>query len=291
MDGKKIARIVKLVLGITGVFAVLVVLFLHSYSQRSQMIMSYLNYRYGVKADDSEDVTIFGDEFTLTTEEGINVCGTCDFFGNIKTDSYVNYYYADECADHIRDEIGAYFSDSVIIYDGIKLSELASLPLKTRAINSYDEYVAATKDAWENADEHNYYYKISIRVYIRESEYIGNIRDAIAQLKDNDEYFDVYFYTVPDELFDLHKEKEVHAYFRGKAFDELDDYLDKETAVKLEDLIYHQSGCAGKYCQWKQIDVSDNDVSHVEEGPMLVISSTIEGPIDYYNDDRVLGVT
>ena len=291
MSGKRLIKIILAVFLGLGALAIFLIFYLHSDLQRSQAIESFLNYKYDVKVDDSKGVKFSGNEFTLMTEDNIFVCGTCDYFGQVKTDSYINYYYADDCVYHIRGKIGNYFSDSVIIYDGIKLSELASFPLETKSINSYDEYVTATKNAWENADEHKYYYKISIRVYVRESEYTGNVYDAMAKLLDSKEYFDVFFYAVPDELFELHKEKEIYAYFKGESFDELDDHLDKETAAELEDLIYNQYGLVYDYCMWNRKTVSGNNDIDKGEGPMLVISSTIEGPIDYYDEDRMLGVT
>jgi hypothetical protein len=290
MNGKKAAGIILLTFGIAGVLAALMVFYLHSDLQRAQEIASYMKYKYGVATDDSVGVKLNGDEFTLMTADGIMVNGTCDYFGRIKTDSYVNYYYADECVEHIRKKIGDCFSDSLIVYDGINLSELASITMETRSINSYDEYVTATRNAWENADKHKYYYKISIRVYIRESEYTGNVYDALAKLLDSEEYFDVFFYAIPDELFDLHKEKGIYAYFKGRTFDELDDYLDKETAEELKDLIYYQNGLVDEYYLWRRNAIPGNDDIELGTGAMLVISSTIEGPIDYYDDDRLLGV-
>ena len=252
MSGKKISEMMLLIFMVTGGLAAIMVFYMHSDSQRAGAIAEYLYYKYNMTIDENAGVKITGDEFTLTTEDNIEVCGTCDFFGDVLTESYVNYFYADECVDHIREKIGDCFSDSVIIYDGIKLSELSSLPWETEKINSYDEYVATTKNAWENDQEHKYFYKISIRVYIRESENSESVKDAIARLQDSGEYFDVFFYAVPDELFDIHKEKGTYAYFKGKSLDELDDYLDKETAVGLQELISRQEGLVDEYCSWNR---------------------------------------
>ena len=285
--GKKLAKIILAALGFTGVLIAFMLMFLHGPSQRTQAIRYYLDRRYQVGIDDSVDVSFNGDKFILMTKDNVKVWGTCGFFGNPKTESYVNYYYADGCTEHIRKKIGDCFSDCLIIYDGIKLSELGSMPFEAGSINSYDEYVTATKNTWENAETHKYYYKISIRVYIRESEYTGNVNEAMARLLDSKEYFDVFFFAVPDELFDIHKEKDIRAYVAGRSFDELEDNLDKETCIELEDLIYREEGLTDEYCMWDR----NSSVFVKSKGPMLVISSTIEGPIDYYNDDRLLGVT
>ena len=170
MSGKKIAEVSLVVFFLCAVLAVFVVYYMHSDAARAEEIGAYLNYKYGVTVDENEGVNIEGNEFSLVTSDNVFVCGTCDYFGDVLTESYVNYYYADECVGHINETIGDCFSDCVIVYDGLQLSELGSLPVDTGSIDSYDGYVAATKTAWENAQEHKYYYKISIRVYVRESQ-------------------------------------------------------------------------------------------------------------------------
>ena len=255
MSSKKIAEISLVFFFIFAALAVFIVFYMHSDSQRAAEIESYLDYKYGVSVDEDKGVTISGDEFSLMTSDNILVLGTCNYFGEVVTESYVNYYYADDCVAHINEKIGDCFSDCVIVYDGISLSELASFQYNTSSINSYEEYVAVTRNAWETAQEHKYWYKISIRVYVRESDYSDNVNEAIARLQGSDEYFDVFFFKVPDELFDLHKEKGVYAYFGGEALKDLETGLDRETCVELEDLISNNAGMEDKYCQWNRSGV------------------------------------
>ncbi len=275
MKGKKLFKIMLEGFLVIGILAVALIFYMHSDVHRTRAIKAFFKQKYNVTVDDGGDVVLSGDEFTITTEDKIFVWGTCGFFGNVETDSYINFYYADDCVDHIRHVIGDCFADSMIIYDGIRLSELASIPLETKAIHSYDEYVTPTKKAWENAEVHKYYYKISIRVYVRESEDVGNVGEAMAKLQDGKEYFDVFFYAVPDKLFDHHKEKETYAYFRGKALGELEDDLDKETAIELEKLIYHRSGLVDEYCPWDRKAMPEND--DIERESLGRIVRKIEG--------------
>lgn len=291
MNGKKLAEVilcvVLLVISVAG-FAVWV---LHSDLHRAQTIESQLEKKYGLLIDPLNGIKLKGDEFTATTVEKVTFLGTCDYWGNVKTDSYVNYYYADECVKHISNKITYCFSDSICVYDGLKMSELASVPLQTNDINSYDEYVTATKTEWQNAEKHKYYYKISIRVYVRESEYAGYINDAITELLYSEEYFDVFFYAIPDELFDLHEEMGIYAYFKGTAITDLVNSLDKETGDELLNLIYQNQGLVDDYYLWDRYSVPVNADRQSGTGPMLVIDSTVEGPVDYDDDDMALGTT
>ncbi len=255
MSGKKIAEVSLVVFFLCAVLAVFVVYYMHSDAVRAEEIGAYLNYKYGVTVDENEGVNIEGNEFSLVTSDNVFVCGTCDYFGDVLTESYVNYYYADECVGHINETIGDCFSDCVIVYDGLQLSELGSLPVDTGSIDSYDGYVAATKTAWENAQEHKYYYKISIRVYVRESDHqtpdqLEDVNNAIARLQENGEYFDVFFFTVSDDLFDLYKEKGVYVYFKGGIMKELEEGQDQATCIELEHLVTDLNGSVGQYTQW-----------------------------------------
>lgn len=255
MSGKKIAEVSFVIFLLCAALGVFIMFYMHSDAQRAAEIEAYLNYKYGITVDENEGVTFNGDEFSLVTSDKITVLGICDYFGEVQMESYVNYYYADECVAQINEKIGDCFSDCVIVYDGISLSELASFQYNTSSINSYEEYVAVTKNAWETAQEHKYWYKISVRVYVRESDYSDNVNEAIARLQDSDEYFDVFFFKVPDELFDLHKEKGVYAYFGGEALKDLETGLDRETCVELEDLISNNAGMEDMYCQWNRSGV------------------------------------
>jgi len=69
-------------------------------------------------------------------------------------------------------------------------------------------------------------------------------------LQDNGEYFDVFFFTVPDDLFDLHKEKGVYVYFKGGIMKELEEDQDKATCIELEHLVTDLNGSVGQYTQW-----------------------------------------
>lgn len=255
MSSKKIAEISLVIFFLCAVLAVFVVFYMHSDAVRAESIESYLNYKYGVTVDENTNVTIDGNEFSLVTSDKVPVSGTCDYFGDVLTESYVNYYYADECVGHIEETIGDCFSDCVIVYDGVTLSELGSFPMDSNSINSYDEYVAATKTAWENEQDHKSYYRISIRVYVRESDHmtpdqLEDVNNAIARLQDSGEYFDVFFFVVPDDLFDLHKEKGVYAYVRGEKLKELEEGQDMETCVELANLVSDMEGSVNKYTQW-----------------------------------------
>lgn len=282
-------KVVKAILGTMVVAAAIgAIVYIGATQFRAQTVQMQMERKYGLEVDYKTGVRVEDDEFSFKTKDGVNVWGTCDLFGNVKTDTYVNYYYADECVEHIQNQIGGCFTDSVIVFDGLKLSELASIPLSGGKINSYDEYVAATKNAWETAEYHKYYYKISVRVYVRESEEIQNICDAAMTLMENDEYFNVVFYRVPDKIFDLHKSEGIYAYYKGEAMDKLTNNLDEATRVEMYDLIYKQKGLAFNG-EELVADTSDLDEKRPSEGTMLVIHATIEGPIDYYNDDRKLG--
>ena len=85
----------------------IVVLVMHLDAVRSMKIEKQLQAKYSL-AVDSQGISVDNDKFYLTTSEGVSFSGTCDWFGNVKTDSYVNYYYADECVKHIRDKIKAH---------------------------------------------------------------------------------------------------------------------------------------------------------------------------------------
>jgi len=291
MNGKRLAEIILCIVLLVMAVAGIAVWVLHSDMYRVQTIESQLKYKYGLTIDPQSGIKLDGDEFSATTNEKVSFRGTCDFWGNVKTDTYVNYYYADECVKHISDKINYCFSDSIVIYDGLKMSELASVPLKTNEIHSYDEYVTATKNEWQNAEYHRYYYKISIRVYVRESEYTENIINAMAELMSGKEYFDVFFYAIPDELFEIHDAMEIYAYVQGPAINDLVSSLNKETADELLDLIYENKGLVYDYYLWDRYSVPVNDDRQSGKGPMLEINSTVEGPIDYGNDDRALGTT
>jgi hypothetical protein len=171
------------------------------------------------------------------------------------------------------------------------MSELASIEFDTNAINSYEDYVAATKDAFMNADVHKQYYKIGIRVYVRESEDEFNIYNAMTVLLSDDEYFDVYFFAVPDEIFDIHKDNGVYAYCKGNIIDNMVNELGSEYGPKLIDVIYDYDGMVQDFSLWQ--NDSDDKPAEIKRGTgvMLVIGSTIEGPIDYNDDNRILGVT
>ena len=265
------------------------VLFMHLDSVRLMRIEKQLQSKYALTVDD-KGINLDDNKCYLTTSEGVSFSGTCDWFGNVKTDSYVNYYYADECVKHIRDKIAYCFTESVVVADGIKISELASIEFDTKAINSYEDYVAATKTAFTDAEFHKQYYKIGIRVYVRETEDVHNIYDAEAVLLSDKEYFDVYFFAVPDEIFDIHKDNGVYAYYKGKAIDEMVNELDSEYGSKLLEVIYHYDGMVDELSLWKNDDEKTEEIER-GTGVMLVISSTIEGPIDYNHDNRPLGVT
>ena len=283
------AKIVKAIVGVAVVAAAIgAVVYICATQFRAQTVERQMERKYGLEVDYKTGVRVEDDEFSFKTKDGVNVWGTCDRFGNVKTDTYVNYYYADECVEHIQYQIGGFFSDSVIIYDGLKLSELSSIPLEAGNINSFDDYIKATQNAYNTAEYHKYYYKISVRVYVRESEAVQNICDAAIKLLESDEYFNVVFYRVPDNIFDLHKEAGIYAYYKGEALDRLTNNPNEAERVEIHDLIYKQKGLAFDGVDLVE-DTSNYDEKQPSKGTMLVISATIEGPIDYYNDDRVLG--
>ena len=126
MSGKKIAEVSFVIFILCAALGVFIMFYMHSDAQRAAEIEAYLNYKYGITVDENEGVTFNGDEFSLVTSDKITVLGTCDYFGEVQMESYVNYYYADECVAQINEKIGDCFSDCVIVYDGISLSELAS---------------------------------------------------------------------------------------------------------------------------------------------------------------------
>jgi len=250
MGKKKIIEIILIGVCIIVFIVGVMVMVFHSYTVRSSSIKDQMEKMYGLSVD-SAGVKIVNDSFSFKTAEGINVYGTCDWFGKVKTDSYVNYFYADECADHIRDEIGDCFDEALFITDDLKLSELAKIQFDACSISSYDDYVAATAAAFDAGPLSKTNYRISVRVYIKENEDLDHVEDAIAILESNNEYADVYFYVIDDDIYESHEFLGIYTYYVGDYMDVLFYSLGDKSFDRFLGLIYHNEGQSFSYSQWR----------------------------------------
>ena len=141
----------------------------------------------------------------------------------------------------------------MVIKDDMHASELGAMEFNTGKIRSYGDYVSAADYAFMHDELNSSYWKISVRVYLRETEDTSNIVEAVNILKDAQEPFDVYFYKIPDDLFDYHRDMGLFCYCRSTVMDKM------ANMPALLELLYHNEGLAGRYRLWKDtFDIKDS---------------------------------
>ena len=204
------------------------------YSNRINYIEWQFKKMYG-ESFGKERNSINGNSFAVMTKSGILVFGTCDFVGNIKTESYMNYYYADESVNYIKDEIGSCFDDCIVVADYIVDSSLAKYEFDKNQIQSYEEYISEVKSL-------NGFFQPHFRVYIRESENKEHVNEAKAVLESCEEYFNVDFYEVSNDLYDAHKEEGIYCYTPGEYMEKLKKSLGEENIDRFNELIEKEEG-------------------------------------------------
>jgi len=233
---------------VTGLVAaaLLVVVFtcgiLNMNGVRLKNVERQMSRKYGVSfADENNSLTENG--FNIKSADGIRVYGTCNWFGKVKTESYINYAYADESIEYIREKIGSYFDECLIIRDNMIFSELSLVQFDSNSIKSFEDYEAAV----ESYSEEKSYYKMAVRVYIREDESIDHIAEAISVLKENNETWSVYFFAVPDDLFDMHIDRNLYCYCIGEPVFDAMECMGTDNYERVENLIYRKEGECGLY--------------------------------------------
>lgn len=227
----------KVVIGIVGIILIglLAGLVLSFSPLKKTYIKRQLQKMYGVTFTDVEGSNIYkasnGKNYVFqTTDNGITTTtvGTCNFFGKIKTDSYIHYYYADECKQYIQDEIGSCFDDCVVIVND-DANDLYNVKLKVDDIASYEDYLEALK-ASEDCNG-----KKSVIVYVREAEDLKHLTDADTILEKDSQTYRVDYYMVPDDFFDELKESGIYCYGFSDAEYKLIDSQGEENASRFQD--------------------------------------------------------
>ena len=223
---------------ILTVIGVLLIVFILAagffYSKRLNYIEWQFKKIYG-EGFKTDGKTINGNSFTAMTQGGVLIFGTCDFMGNIKSESYVNYYYSDEWSKYIENEIRGYFDDCLIISDYVVDSSLGRYEFETNSIKSFEDYVS-------KVDSLNGFYRPHFRVYVRKSEDIEHVNKAKAELESKNEKHNIDFYMISDDLYDVHKEEEIHCYVSGDYMEQLEKSLGEEKINEFEDLINKEQG-------------------------------------------------
>lgn len=224
MNEKKTSNIKFIVTPIIFVIVVaMIVGALFSYNPlRLSRIKKQLKDKYGVEFTGNVK-NINGRRFVIKSMDGgVSVKGTCDFLGNVKTESYVNYYYADDCVQDISDKIGEYFDDCIIVVDQRHYSFLYSAEFEFGSIDSYEEYLAATQA------KNDMLYHVRARVYVGEDEPLEHVRQAKEYLESANEYIWVSYYAVPDDYYEALKESGIYCFNLSTYMDEFEHkYPDK----------------------------------------------------------------
>lgn len=217
-----IKYIVGAIVLVVVVLALIAILFFYN-PLRMGRIKKQLQDQYGVEFSADTTNGIKGKIFLLKSKnEGVKVRGTCDFFGNVKTENYVNYYYADECKQDIYDKIGDYFDDCIVVANFITDSRLCVTEFPFKSINSYEDYLNATKDLVYMQ------YHVRVRVYLREQEDLEHVVAAREFLESTDEYIWVSFYAIPDDYYDALKKSGIYCIDVGDYMDEFNGNVDDE---------------------------------------------------------------
>lgn len=238
--GKSTVDILFLIL-VIGIGIYLVISFFHSSTFRKAYMNWQFRKAYGVTLFYGAGTIDSNNQFIAQTEDGVCVFGSCDFWGNIKTESYINYYYADESAEHIREEIASCFDDCIVVVDEDS-NLLAMTEFDVNSINSYEEYLTSINGGKDDN-------RINVIVFLRETEDINHVVNAIEILKVNNEDFDVFFRMVSDDIYDAFKDRGVYCYYLTVSdyMQELFNSLGEENKMRF----YDMSGtCYGRYVHW-----------------------------------------
>lgn len=180
-------------------------------------ITKQLRDRYGIEFIAENARGVRGNDFIVKSLEGVSVYGSTDLFGNVKSESYVNYYYADDCKYDIENKIGDYFDDCIIVVDQINdYSYLYGEKFPFKSINSYEEYLEATKE------KNSMRYHVKVRVYLRNKEDLKHVSEAKEYLENENEYIWVYYYVVPDEFYDALKKSGIYCFNFSDSMDEFE---------------------------------------------------------------------
>lgn len=182
-----------------------------------------------------ENKRIEDNNFTVSSSGGIEVNGKCDFFGNVKSESYVNYFYAEECAKHIEEEIGQCFGDHIIITDLIS-RRIGRYCFEFGSIKSYEDYMAAVRTLNRN------FYALTFRVYLKDAQDQKHIAESEKILTEKNEYCNVYYFTVPEDLYDVHKNSSVRCYSYGDTLEGFMHILGDENYTRMQKLIIRREG-------------------------------------------------
>lgn len=168
--------------------------------------------------------------------------GTCDFFGNIKSESYVHFYYADEAMELFSEKIKPYFDDCIIITQD-KFLGLHQVEYDFKSINSFDEYQDALEKGYP-----------SMFVLLRETEDIEHVRAAIEMLKESEIESDVLFQMIPDDMYEAHIDNGIYCYF-----DSMSDYMEdfrnlledsNENYGRFDELVFGKKYRCGIICEF-----------------------------------------
>lgn len=222
-----------LVIGIVVVFVLTA--FTIVYFCRIKLIEHQFNKIYG-ESFKNEGKSVKGNQFEAMTDDGILIRGTCDVIGNIKTESYVNYFYSDECSQYIMEEIGSCFDDCVVVTETFDNLSLSLYDFNVNSIQSFDDYISAVKSLNRN------FYSLDFRVYIRQTEDLEHINAAKSILDSKEDYFNVDFYVIPDDIYDAHKESGIYCYCQGDYMEEFFKSLGENNYDRFLKLVFEHQG-------------------------------------------------
>lgn len=218
----KIRFVIGLSIGVLAVIVGVTFISQQPYISATRKIEKQLEQMYGVEFE--VRLEGLGKTGVYASEGGAKVFYTTDLAGNIKTESYVNSYYADEVVSQIENEVCSCFDECIVIYDCLTTQEFSSQIISNGdvvgaynspgyytcefaagSILSYNDYVDAVASAPVPTAP-------IVRIYIRDNENQTHVEEAKAILKANDETFLVFFYALPNDLFDRAVADNVYCY-------------------------------------------------------------------------------
>lgn len=216
--------------GIAGVFS------LRSDMHRLDYIKRQLAKTYGVTFADGGSISK-DDVFSITSSDGVDVTGTCNMMGKIRTESYINHYYGAESARRISDKIGACFDECVIVANNEYQHNWAYV-VASGTINSYEEYLASL-----DVSDIPYVF-----VYVRETESSDNVKDALSILIADNEPLKVLICALPDDKYEAHRDFGQSVYTGGPYMDALNDPRGSEHHEEfLLETVFDHEGKVGLY--------------------------------------------
>lgn len=174
----------------------LVCVFLHRDDQRLKHVKRQLGNQYDISFND--EGSLKDDSFYVRTSDGCSIYGTCNWYGKVTSETYVNIYYGQEYLQQIRDEIEPCFNECVLEIETDDISTLflnEKLRIESDSFHSYEDYVAyaGQKDL------------INVNVYIRDTESMENVASALRILSATPHDFPVFIYAIPEEDFAIHQ--------------------------------------------------------------------------------------